>query len=80
LETCKQTCYKGRQTKIRMTSLLLSKRLLIYSVNFEYLFTLENEANLLEMEEPVVIVGDIHGQYYDLCHLIQKAGDPDGTK
>jgi len=63
-----------------MTSLLLSKRLLIYSVNFEYLFTLENEANLLEMEEPVVIVGDIHGQYYDLCHLIQKAGDPDGTK
>jgi len=41
---------------------------------------LENEPNLLEMDEPVVIVGDIHGQYYDLCHMLEKAGDPDGTR
>lgn len=24
----------------------------------------------------MVVVGDLHGQYYDLVHLIQKAGDP----
>jgi len=28
------------------------------------------------MEEPICIVGDIHGQYYDLCHLLEKAGKP----
>lgn len=29
------------------------------------------------MNEPLVIVGDIHGQYFDLCHMIDKAGDPE---
>lgn len=39
----------------------------------------KDEPTLLEMDEPIVIVGDIHGQYYDLCHLIEKAGDPEST-
>ena len=30
----------------------------------------------MQVNEPVVVVGDIHGQYYDLVHLIEKAGDP----
>lgn len=34
---------------------------------------------MLEMEEPLVIVGDIHGQYYDLVHLLEKAGNPEKT-
>lgn len=29
------------------------------------------------MKDPVIIVGDIHGQFYDLCHLLEKAGDPE---
>lgn len=37
---------------------------------------LKTEPNLMRVEEPVVIVGDIHGQYYDLCHMLDKAGDP----
>lgn len=68
---------EGRITKedfvtiITETTELMSK---------EIIYFLENEPNLLEMDEPVVIVGDIHGQYYDLCHLIEKAGDPETTK
>jgi len=23
-----------------------------------------------------VIVGDLHGQFYDLVHMLEKAGDP----
>ena len=37
---------------------------------------LKNEPNLVSIPEPVVVVGDIHGQYYDLVHMLNKAGDP----
>lgn len=37
---------------------------------------LKKEPNLLYIEEPIVIVGDLHGQYYDLCHMLDKAGTP----
>ncbi len=37
---------------------------------------MRKEPNILLVNEPVVVVGDIHGQYYDLMHLIEKAGDP----
>jgi serine/threonine-protein phosphatase 2B catalytic subunit len=38
---------------------------------------LKKEPNLMRIKEPVVIVGDIHGQYYDLCHMLGKAGSPE---
>ena len=31
---------------------------------------------MTKIGEPIVIVGDIHGQYYDLCHMLDKAGSP----
>ena len=37
---------------------------------------LEKEPNLCRIGEPIVIVGDIHGQYHDLCHMLDKAGPP----
>lgn len=37
---------------------------------------LEKEPNLCKVGEPIVIVGDIHGQFYDLCHMLDKAGSP----
>jgi hypothetical protein len=35
---------------------------------------------MVTVDEPAVIVGDIHGQYYDLVHLLEKAGDPSNLK
>jgi serine/threonine-protein phosphatase 2B catalytic subunit len=34
------------------------------------------EPNLLELHAPIKVLGDVHGQYYDLCHLLEKAGCP----
>jgi serine/threonine-protein phosphatase 2B catalytic subunit len=52
----------------------------IYSVMMNLLINVESEPNLLQFPEPLVMVGDIHGQYYDLVHLLEKAGDPSCTK
>lgn len=37
---------------------------------------LKKEDNLVKLSEPVCVVGDIHGQYYDFVHLLEKAGSP----
>jgi serine/threonine-protein phosphatase 2B catalytic subunit len=37
---------------------------------------IEKEPNLIYIGEPIVIVGDLHGQYHDLCHMLDKAGPP----
>lgn len=31
---------------------------------------------MVKIGEPIVIVGDIHGQFHDLCHMLEKAGPP----
>eukprot|EP01087_Luapelamoeba_hula_P012820 TRINITY_DN3618_c0_g1_i1.p1 TRINITY_DN3618_c0_g1~~TRINITY_DN3618_c0_g1_i1.p1 ORF type:complete len:864 (-),score=206.06 TRINITY_DN3618_c0_g1_i1:61-2652(-) len=37
------------------------------------------EKNILDIKAPVVICGDIHGQFYDLVALMEAAGDPSTT-
>ena len=37
---------------------------------------LQTESNLVQIEEPICVVGDIHGQYADLLNMISKAGEP----
>lgn len=37
------------------------------------------EKMLLEIEAPVKIFGDVHGQYFDLFRLFEIAGYPDGV-
>lgn len=37
---------------------------------------LKSEPNLAQIDEPICVVGDLHGQYYDLLNMISKAGEP----
>jgi serine/threonine-protein phosphatase 2B catalytic subunit len=38
------------------------------------------EPNLIELQDPVTIVGDIHGQFYDMLKLLDLGGNPERTK
>ena len=38
------------------------------------------EQNLIQIQDPVTIVGDIHGQYYDFLKLLELGGNPEHTK
>lgn len=36
----------------------------------------EKEPSLLKLNDPITVVGDIHGQYYDLVKLLEVGGKP----
>ena len=41
---------------------------------------LRMEPNVLELEDPITVCGDVHGQYYDLMTLLSIGGDPEVTQ
>ncbi len=38
------------------------------------------EPNIVRIQDPVTVVGDIHGQYYDLLKLLEVGGNPEDTQ
>jgi serine/threonine-protein phosphatase 2B catalytic subunit len=57
---------EGTLTKPHVTRILRDSAALI-----------SKEPNLIRVPEPIVVVGDIHGQYYDLLNLLKLNGPPD---
>lgn len=53
---------------------LVSEELIWLIDESTYLFA--NQPALLELEAPIQIVGDIHGQYHDLLRLFEHCGFP----
>lgn len=41
---------------------------------FEALSVFKNEPVLLEIESPINVTGDFHGQFYDLLRLFEMTG------
>ena len=37
---------------------------------FKLLHFIENEPNIVNVSDPVIIVGDIHGQFFDLIKIL----------
>ena len=42
--------------------------------------TIKNEPNILKIQDPITIVGDLHGQFYDLLKCLEVGGNPETTK
>jgi len=57
----------------------LTKSDLLELVN-TFISIVKAEPNIVKIQDPVTVVGDIHGQFYDLLKLLEVGGNPEDTK
>ena len=46
----------------------------------KFIQIVKKEPNVIMMEDPVTVVGDIHGQFYDIPKIFEVGGDPKDNK
>jgi serine/threonine-protein phosphatase 2B catalytic subunit len=57
----------------------LEKSDLLELIN-NFINIIKAEPNIVRIQDPVTVVGDIHGQYYDLLKLLEVGGNPEDTQ
>jgi serine/threonine-protein phosphatase 2B catalytic subunit len=57
----------------------LEKSDLLELIN-NFINIIKTEPNIVRIQDPVTVVGDIHGQYYDLLKLLEVGGNPEDTQ
>jgi serine/threonine-protein phosphatase 2B catalytic subunit len=57
----------------------LEKSDLLELIN-SFINIIKAEPNIIKIQDPVTVVGDIHGQYYDLLKLLEVGGNPEDTQ
>lgn len=66
--------YQGKKLE-RNTEIKISQKDLSW-LCIEAITVLNNDAILLQLRAPVNVVGDLHGQFYDLLQYLDKGGKP----
>nr|XP_027200358.1 serine/threonine-protein phosphatase 5-like [Dermatophagoides pteronyssinus] len=54
----------------------IERNIMVLLIN-QFTEAIAAEPNVLELEEPLIIVGDIHGQFYDFVKILELGGAPD---
>ena len=57
----------------------LAKPDIIEIINL-YKDIIKYEPNIVKLKDPVTVVGDLHGQFYDLIKCLEVGGNPENTK
>jgi len=58
---------------------LITKTDLLELINL-FKSVIKSEPNLIKIDDPVTVVGDLHGQFYDLLKCLEVGGNPENTK
>lgn len=77
---CSWTTSRKREESRRKSSRSWCRISIESSVRSASLICQENEGNLLSLQDPLTVVGDIHGQFYDLVKMFEVGGGVDKTQ
>ena len=64
---------EGRLLKVHILE-IIGRAMQIFSMNLYE--EIEKEPNAIKIDDPITVVGDIHGQFYDLEKIFEIGGDP----